>query len=227
MLRMEDSIFQDKLHDLGVSIDTLCQNIHSSRRVLELNKVLLNHIEQRNLPQHIDQNMHFYSIQRTVWSGYLKRCTVMLLVTENYTKNLLHTNTISPYQDILNKYKARLEKKYKEITQKIKKFTELIQNQVGAPQTVDCPICFREKVNGIKPECCDSKQSICLSCLYTTMFEQYKKIKNIELQNVTIDELLCKRYSCCFCRTVSSYKKYSVLLKGNLSNALCALDETL
>lgn len=75
-------------------------------------------------------------------------------------------------------------------------------------QTVDCPICCCEKVDGIRPECCESKQNICLSCLYTVLFEQYKKYKNSEPENISIDELLTLHYTCCFCRKTSCYKKY-------------------
>jgi hypothetical protein len=263
---MEESILNDKVYDLGVSLDTLCENVYGSHRVFELNVVMLNHTVQRNLALDIpssDPNIDFDLIianYKKVLQGYISRCSVMLLNTTKYMKivelsnshSALDENRFVPgllcnaealqesrpqsfytekvrYQDLLNRYKERLDRIYYELIQKIRflsllNFTELIQNapkqkhDYSEKETVDCPICFSEKVDGIKPECCGSKQSICLSCLYTTLSEQYKKIKNIEPKNITIDELLGVRYSCCFCRKVSCYKKFSRLFETKIKN---------
>lgn len=83
--------------------------------------------------------------------------------------------------------------------------------QINA-HSIECGICFEEMVDGIRPECCDCKQSICLSCLFITICEQYKTITKKNAEDVCLSELLTLHYSCNFCRKISCYKKYEFLL---------------
>lgn len=76
----------------------------------------------------------------------------------------------------------------------------------------ECPICNQSNTIGIKPDCCNKKQMICLTCIHQTFLQEYQKITRQDAtQEENKDKLFDYHYTCSFCREVSCYKKYMFL----------------
>lgn len=75
-----------------------------------------------------------------------------------------------------------------------------------------CGICYSENVFGIRPECCNENQEICLYCLKTQLVFSYKSCNmtgNLSLQN---ERILSIHHQCAFCRSISCFNKYKYIL---------------
>lgn len=83
--------------------------------------------------------------------------------------------------------------------------------QLDSSVIATCGICLEENVSGIHLECCQMKQTICVSCQYISLCQQFKKRLNCALDDINIDKLLSLHYSCNFCRQYSCFKKYHYL----------------
>lgn len=84
---------------------------------------------------------------------------------------------------------------------------------LDADRIDECPICYNTHVSGIKPDCCNGHQTICLSCLRIYISNQYKKITYTSSDCDELDKILEFHYVCPFCRTKTCFKNYMFLFK--------------
>lgn len=84
--------------------------------------------------------------------------------------------------------------------------------QLDSSSITTCGICLEENISGIHLECCQMKQSICVSCQYISLCQQFKKRLNCSLDNINIERLFSMHYTCNFCRQDTCFKKYYYLL---------------
>lgn len=135
------------------------------------------------------------------------------LIRQN-TSNVPNTNTnFNPRRRIIFEENPDLENRRMSRTQSQHKCKCPSTNFVLDGETLDeCPICNQSNTIGIKPDCCNKKQMICLNCIHKTFLQEYQKITRQDpTQEANKDKLFDYHYTCSFCREVSCYKKYMFL----------------
>jgi hypothetical protein len=81
-----------------------------------------------------------------------------------------------------------------------------------ADRIADCGICYEQNVLGIRPECCERKQSICIPCVRTLISEQHNARRSGSETGYS-RMMLGDHYTCSFCRASCCFKMYEKILE--------------
>lgn len=131
-----------------------------------------------------------------------------LLEHLSHPKNLVqsfHQELLSRLQNLLRERNTRTQQN----TQKCQ--CHITSFELESENIEICGICMQENCVGIRPECCNKKQMICLICLKESCKQQFKQKFKSELQTPINEQLFNVHYNCSFCRQEYCGQKYKYI----------------